>query len=111
MTNKEFAVQMMNNELVEMTTKQHDFYETILNGMNKLTGSEKQIKWANGLRRDWIIKLAADLPETAEIPDAQMKATIDLFNNATTAKFWIDIEMNGEILIVPQLAKALRNAK
>ena len=73
-------------------------FETIVNNLVELTGSEKQVKWANNIRNGFIIDIVNGAPANYFEDENKINAVVNLFNRAKSAKFWIDEVENKGIL-------------
>lgn len=91
----------LNNTNTKLTEDQYNTYKEISSRFCTLTGSEKQISWANDIRKSF---LAALINLSKIIPDAQKSAVVALFSKPTEAKFWID---NRDEFVM-NIAKKLR---
>lgn len=62
-------------------------------GLAQLTGTEKQVKWANDLRAEFISKVKAGIPATEDGQKA-LALLMEAVNEKTEAKWWIDNRSN-----------------
>lgn len=83
-------------------------FETIVNNLVELTGSEKQVKWANNIRNGFIIDIVNSAPANYFDDENKINAVVDLFNRAKSAKFWID-EVENKGVLTFQLGRILNN--
>ena len=83
-------------------------FETIVNNLVELTGSEKQVKWANNIRNGFIIDIVISAPANYFDDENKINAVVDLFNRAKSAKFWID-EVENKGVLTFQLGRILNN--
>lgn len=67
-----------------------------------LKGTEKQVAWANRIRREFLVELTG---EAAKIKPAVMPAFIKFFSEKTDSKFWIE-EVRGSNALRFVMAKA-----
>ena len=81
-------------------------FETIVNNLVELTGSEKQVKWANNIRNGFIIDIVNSAPANYFDDENKINAVVDLFNRAKSAKFWID-EVENKGVLTFQLGRIL----
>ena len=61
--------------------------------MPKLIGSEKQIKWANSIRNNYLDELdrhASDEPNEKSVKNAVLQLIKDKLETETNSGFWID---------------------
>lgn len=56
----------------------------------ELTGSEKQIKWANDLRRECIIALLNYAKPDTDAKRERFQQVVDALNTKTESRWWID---------------------
>ena len=93
--------------------------------MTALTGTEKQITWAETIRAEKLAEIpaldaklaamkAANTPDDAADP-AKVEATLSLiaqaterYRNQTSAAYWIDNRGNSAEYAIKQIAKSLR---
>lgn len=66
--------------------------------MNNLNGSEKQIAWATGIRREFIEKTQADMKSADKSDVLDMKAMLKVADNITEAADWINARRNPKIM-------------
>ena len=83
-------------------------FETIVNNLVELTGSEKQVKWANNIRNGFIIDIVNSAPADYFDDENKINAVVNLFNRAKSAKFWID-EVENKGVLTFQLGRILNN--
>ena len=81
-------------------------YETIFNNLVELSGSEKQVKWANSIRDGFIIDIVNSAPVNYFDDENKINAVVNLFNRAKSAKFWID-EVESKGVLTFQLGRIL----
>lgn len=81
-------------------------FETIVNNLVELTGSEKQVKWANNIRNGFIIDIVNSAPANYFEDENKINAVVNLFNRAKSAKFWID-EVENKGVLTFQLGRIL----
>ena len=81
-------------------------FETIVNNLVELTGSEKQVKWANNIRNGFIIDIVNSAPANYFDDENKINAVVNLFNRAKNAKFWID-EVENKGVLTFQLGRIL----
>lgn len=66
--------------------------------MNTLNGSEKQIAWATGIRKEFIEKTKADMKSADKNDVLDMKAMLEVADNITEAADWINARRNVKIM-------------
>nr|DAO36047.1 MAG TPA: hypothetical protein [Caudoviricetes sp.] len=74
-------------------------------GTQELSGSSKQIAWANTIRE----KALKYIDEKMNLEDERVKKLIEYINNSTitkSASWWIDRRNCGEVEILREIAKA-----
>lgn len=81
-------------------------YEAIINNLVELTGTEKQVKWANSIRNGFIIDILNDVPANYFEDENKINAVVNLFNRAKSAKFWIE-EVENKGILTFQLGRIL----
>ncbi len=81
-------------------------FETIVNNLVELTGSEKQVKWANNIRNGFIIDIVNSAPANYFDDENKINAVVNLFNRAKSAKFWIE-EVENKGVLTFQLGRIL----
>ena len=81
-------------------------YETSFNNLVELSGTEKQVKWANSIRDGFIIDLVNAVPANYFDDENQINAVVNLFNRAKSAKFWIE-EVENKCILSFQLGRVL----
>ena len=69
-------------------------------GLAQLTGTEKQVKWATQIRAEFVSKVKATIPSTAEGQKAA-ELLIAAVNEKSEAKWWIDNRANLKDAINP----------
>ena len=82
-------------------------------GLPELTGSEKQIAWANSIRLEWakpfLAKLDSWRERGADEADIERcrQAFLAVLSNRTEAKWWIDHQHELDLKLRPELEKVL----
>lgn len=66
--------------------------------MNNLNGSEKQVAWATGIRKEFIEKTKADMKSADKNDLLDMKAMLKVTDNITEAADWINARRNPKIM-------------
>lgn len=66
--------------------------------MNNLNGSEKQVAWANDIRKEFIEKTKADMKSADKNDLLDMKAMLKVTDNITEAADWINARRNHKIM-------------
>ena len=75
-------------------------------GMQELSGSPKQVAWANTIRE----KVMAYIDKTMSIEDERVKNLIQYINTSAdtkSASWWIDRRDRGELEVLREIAKAM----
>lgn len=75
-------------------------------GMQELSGSPKQVAWANTIRE----KVMAYIDKTMSIEDERVKNLIQYINTSADTKYaswWIDRRDRGELEVLREIAKAM----
>lgn len=81
-------------------------FEAIINNLVELTGTEKQVKWANTIRNGFIIEIVDGAPANYFDDETKINAVVNLFNRAKSAKFWIE-EVENKGILSFQLGRVL----
>ena len=81
-------------------------FETIVNNLVELNGTEKQVKWANNIRNGFIIDIVNSAPANYFDDENKINAVVNLFNRAKSANFWID-EVENKGVLTFQLGRIL----
>ena len=81
-------------------------FETIVNNLVELTGTEKQVKWANNIRNSFIVDIVNGAPANYFDDEEKINVVVNLFNRAKSAKFWID-EVENKGVLTFQLGRIL----
>ena len=81
-------------------------FETIVNNLVELTGTEKQVKWANNIRNSFIVEIVNGAPANYFDNEEKINVVVNLFNRAKSAKFWID-EVENKGVLTFQLGRIL----
>lgn len=81
-------------------------FETIVNNLVELTGTEKQVKWANNIRNSFIVEIVNGAPANYFDDEEKINVVVNLFNRAKSAKFWID-EVENQGVLSFQLGRIL----
>ena len=75
-------------------------------GMQELSGSPKQVAWANTIRE----KVMAYIDKTMDLEDERVKNLIQYINTSAdtkSASWWIDRRDRGELEVLREIAKAM----
>lgn len=81
-------------------------FETIVNNLVELTGTEKQVKWANNIRNSFIVDIVNGAPANYFDDEEKINVVVNLFNRAKSAKFWIE-EIENKGVLSFQLGRIL----
>lgn len=81
-------------------------FETIVNNLVELTGTEKQVKWANNIRNSFIVEIVNGAPANYFDDEEKINVVVNLFNRAKSAKFWIE-EIENKGVLSFQLGRIL----
>ena len=81
-------------------------FETIVNNLVELTGTEKQVKWANNIRNSFIVEIVNGAPANYFDNEEKINVVVNLFNRAKSAKFWIE-EIENKGVLSFQLGRIL----
>ena len=73
-------------------------FETIVNNLVGLTGTENQVKWANNIRNSFIVEIVNGAPANYFDNEEKINVVVNLFNRAKSAKFWIEEVENKGVL-------------
>ena len=108
---------------MEITLKRHeevkDLYNIVTDGQYPaLTGTDKQVEWADRIRHDHVTamvgkldRLAVNNPDQVEKNMDDLKATMKsieiIVNDNADAKFWID-NRNSLVAITGRIYKEMR---
>lgn len=81
-------------------------FEIIVNKLVGLTGTEKQVKWANNIRNSFIAEIVNGAPTNYFDDEEKINVVVNLFNRAKSAKFWIE-EIENKGVLSFQLGRIL----
>ena len=81
-------------------------FETIVNNLVELAGTEKQVKWANNIRNSFIVDIVNGAPANYFDDEEKINVVVNLFNRAKSAKFWIE-EIENKGVLSFQLGRIL----